>query len=199
MNRWTGRMGLNLRSPPWESNPIRYICVAARPRPERVLVSGKSGKPLPGARGTLWAPRRGPAILTTFPKSSDLSPGCIHLPATAGKDQRHYNDGQIELTESDNRSHVSGFLSTWSRSLPKGRLCYIYRAFWAWKRLNQWVLSERPNVRGAKSTSVPVSRLEREWSRSPWQRPKIGGHPGNRQTPSEPAPFPADSQARSLP
>lgn len=58
------------------------------------------------------------------------------------------------------------------------RLCYSYRALFDWKCLNPWTLSARSNVRGAKWTSVPVSRLEREWSRSPWQPSRIGGQPG---------------------
>ena len=45
---------------------------------------------------------------------------------------------------------VSGLSATWSRSLPKGRLCFIYLAFWAWKRLIQWALSASPNVGGTE-------------------------------------------------
>src|SRR4030042_2467893 len=55
-------------------------------------------------------------------------------------DQLYSNDGQTELRESNNCLQVNGLFSTWSRSLPKGRLCFRYRAFSVWKRLDQQVL-----------------------------------------------------------
>ena len=72
-------------------------------------------------------------------KTEDVRPCAMVLPnidaVRAGQsdplicleDQLYSNDGRIELPKSDNCFRLSGLLSTWSRSLPKG-LCFPYGA-----------------------------------------------------------------------
>ena len=98
------------------------------------------------------------------------------------RNQYYTNDGQVELQDSNNCLRINGLSSTWTRSLPKGRLCFADLASGAGDWLNQLALSARPNVGAAERHSVPSRRTQLaelrsdrrqlESSRSP-RRPQV--------------------------